>query len=220
MAFRRTNDSGESAVERATAEIRQRIRNGELVPGQRLVAAELSAALDVSLGPMREALTRLAGEGLVEMQQYRGAVVRTQTAQDLEEIYQVREVIEGLAARLAAAAVHSGERSAKGLQKIADRGRKMAAAFDLHAYLAANQELHEAIYALAGTLRVTTLARTLSDQVDRLNNRHLASPAVLKTSADEHQAIVDAITKGDAARAEALMRAHVASMGGKVTGKA
>ncbi len=220
MAFRRSSDSGESAVERATGEIRQRIRNGELVPGQRLVAAELSAALDVSLGSLREALTRLAGEGLVEVQQFRGAVVRSQSPQDLAEIYLVREVIEGLAARLAAQAVAAGERSAKSLQRIADRGRKLAGVFDLEGYLAANQEFHEAIYALAGTPRVTTLARTFSDQVDRLNNRHLASMAVLQKSAAEHQSIVDAIVAGDAPRAESLMRAHVASMGSKVTGRA
>lgn len=220
MAFRRTSDSGESAVERATAEIRQRIRNGELVPGQRLVAAELSVALNVSLGPLREALTRLAGEGLVEVQQFRGAVVRSQSAQDLAEIYLVREVVEGLAARLAAEAVGRREHSAKGLQRIADRGRRLAGVFDLEGYLAANQELHEAIYALAGTPRVTTLARTFSDQVDRLNNRHLANMAVLQKSAEEHQAIVEAIAAGDGARAEALMRAHVSSMGSKVTGRA
>jgi DNA-binding GntR family transcriptional regulator len=219
MAFRRTNDTGESAVERATAEIRQRIRNGELVPGQRLVAAELSTLLDVSLGPLREALTRLAGEGLVEVQQYRGAVVRSQSAQDLAEIYLVREVIEGLAARLAAQAVARGDHAVKGLQKIADRGRKLAASFDLEGYLAANQEFHETIYALAGSSRVTTLARAFSDQVDRLNNRHLASVAVLQKSAEEHHAIVAAIAAGEPARAEELMRRHVSSMGSKVTGQ-
>jgi len=220
MAFRRTSDTGESAVERATAEIRHRIRNGELVPGQRLVAAELSTLLDVSLGPLREALTRLAGEGLVEVQQYRGAVVRSQSAQDLTEIYLVREVIEGLAARLAAQAVARGDQSAKSLQRIADRGRKLAASFDLDGYLAANQEFHEAIYALAGTPRVTTLARSFSDQVDRLNNRHLANMAVLQKSAEEHQAIVEAIAAGEATRAEELMRRHVSSMGSKVAGRA
>jgi len=218
MAFRRTGDNGESAVEMAAAEIRQRIRSGEFVPGQRLVAAELGASLEMSIGPIREALTRLAGEGLVEVQQYRGAIVRSQSPEDLIEIYQVREVIEGLAARLAARAVRSAGQSPKALQKIADKGRKYALSFELSAYLQANQEFHETIYAMAGTPRVTTLARTLSDQIDRLNNRHLAQASVLQRSSEEHQAIVDAITAGDEARAEALMRNHVSSMGNKIAG--
>ncbi len=220
MAFRRAADNGQSAVDLAATEIRQRIRSGEFVPGQRLVAAELGASLEMSIGPIREALTRLAGEGLVEVQQYRGAIVRSQSPEDLIEIYQVREVIEGLAARLAARAVRDGKRSAKPLQKIADRGRKLAQGFELLAYLQANQELHEMIYAMAGTPRVTALARTLSDQIDRLNNRHLAQAWVLQRSADEHQAIVDAITAGDESRAETLMRSHVSSMGSKISGLA
>lgn len=218
MSYRRTGEGGESVVEQAVAAIRQRVRNGQFAPGQRLVAGELSAILGVSGGPIREALTRLAGEGIVEVQPHRGAIVRTQTREDLVEIYALREVIEGLLARLAAEAVASQEASPRALKMATEKGRKLVQGLDLPGYLEANEEFHEAIYALAGKSRVITLARQLSDQIDRLNNRHLASLPVLRRSADEHEEILEAVLVGDGDLAEKCMRKHVSSMGRKIVG--
>ena len=220
MAYRHLGDNWKTAVDRAADQIRTRIRDGAFVPGQRLVAAELSRELAVSLGPLREALTRLAGQGLVEVQPHRGAIVRTQSIDELVEIYEIRELIEGLAARLAARAVGTDERPVQPLQRIAEQGRRSAENFDLLAYLDANQAFHEAIYALSGTPRLANIARTLSDQIDRLRHKQLGDHSVLLASATEHDAIVAAIAAGNEAAAEALMRGHVASMGRKITGRA
>ena len=218
MAYRRAGESGESVVDLAVAEIRQRIRNGDFVPGQRLVAGDLGAELKISGGPIREALTRLAGEGLIEVQPHRGAVVRTQTKEDIVEIFAIREVIEGLAARLAAQAVGTEGMSAREVQQAADRGREKAKLVDYIGYGLANMEFHEAIYALAGRPRISALARQLSDQIDRLNNRRLVQVSVLQRSAAEHDEILSAILAGNGSLAEERMRRHVAASGRKVIG--
>jgi DNA-binding GntR family transcriptional regulator len=218
VSYRRVSNNGQSVVDVAVAEIRQRIRNGDLVPGQRLVAGELSAELKISGGPVREALTRLAGEGLVELHPHRGGVVRSQTKEDVLEIFQLREVIEGLAARLAARAVAMKAASPAPLQAVADKGRRLAKAADFLRYAQANQEFHEAIYALAAKPRIVELASQLSDQIDRLNNRRLGHVSVLHNSAAEHDEIVAAIMAGNEVLAEERMRNHVSASGKTLVG--
>jgi DNA-binding GntR family transcriptional regulator len=218
VSYRRASDTGESVVDVAVAAIRQRIRNGDLVPGQRLVAGDLSADLKISGGPVREALTRLAGEGLVELQPHRGGVVRSQTREDIIEIFQLREVIEGLAARLAAHAVAVHAASPAPIQAVANKCRKLAKAADFFGYAQANQEFHEAIYALAAKPRIAKLASQLSDQIDRLNNQRLGHVSVLHKSAAEHDEIVAAIVAGNEVLAEERMRNHVSVSGSKLVG--
>jgi DNA-binding GntR family transcriptional regulator len=217
VAYRRA-EGGESVVDRAVAQIKQKIRSGDFVPGQRLVAADLAAELKISGGPVREALTKLAGEGLVEVQPHRGAVVKSQSPADIVEIYQLREVIEGLAARLAAKSVGQDASKLEAIRLAADKGRDYAKQGNFLSYGVANMEFHEAIYEAAGSSRLSTLARLFSDQIDRLNNRRLAHPSVLLRSALEHDEILAAIGQGNESLAEERMRKHVSSSGKKVLG--
>jgi len=219
MAYRRADADAGSVVEFVTAEIKSRIRRGDFVPGQRLVAADLSQLLAVSGGPIREALTRLAGEGLVDIQPHRGALVRTQTVEEVMEIFNMREVIEGLSARMAARAVATRVASPDKMREIADRGRQLATDLDYIGYARSNHEFHEEIYAISGQPKVTHLAKQLSDQIDRLNNRLLGVPSVLTESAREHDEIAEAIATGNEPRAEAAMRAHVLTSMKKATGR-
>lgn len=213
MAYRRFGTSGASAVDIAVARIRQRIRDGDYVPGQRLLAGEISAELDISGGPIREALTRLAGEGLVDVQPHRGAVVKTQNEDDVAEIFELREMIEGLAASLCAKESKRTPARVKGVVEAARRCRERAQKADYLGYAAANEAFHSAIYALAGKQRVEKLARQLSDQVDRLSNRRLGHQSVLENSSAEHDLIVAAILAGDDKGAEEAMRQHVRRSG-------
>ncbi len=209
MAYRRASEGNESVVDQTVNRIRQSIRIGDFVPGQRLVAAEISEELSASVSAVREALTRLAGEGLIDIQPHRGAVVRPQTREDIIEIFELREVIEGLAARLAAQAVATGTRTTTELKYAANQCREHAEKVEYIEYALANHAFHDAIYALAGKTRVTRLAEQLSVQIDRLNNRRLARISVLQQSSIEHEAILTAIISGNEAAAEAAMRQHV-----------
>src|SRR3982074_2617130 len=95
-------DQPETVVEHTISALRDAIRDGRVAPGQRLVVADITKMLGVTNGPAREAIRRLTGEGLVEIIPHRGASVREFTSGGVYDISQFREVIEGLAARLAA----------------------------------------------------------------------------------------------------------------------
>src|SRR5690625_395334 len=93
--------SHESIVGKVTDVLREAIWNGELTPGTRLVERDLATKLEVSRAPLREALRLLERDGLVVMEPRRGVRVRTLTATDVEELYELRAAIEGLATELA-----------------------------------------------------------------------------------------------------------------------
>ena len=84
-----------SAVERVIAFIRSGIRDGRFAPGQRLIESELQSSLGVSRGSIREAIRRLAAEHILQVELHKGARVRQLSAEEIKNIYQVREVLEG-----------------------------------------------------------------------------------------------------------------------------
>src|SRR5689334_7203755 len=97
--------------------LRNGIMRGEFAPNQRLVEADLIRKFGVSRGPVREALSRLAADGLVIMEPHRSAVVRPLTRESLASAFQLRELIEGLAARLAAEGVRRDPSRAEGMRR-------------------------------------------------------------------------------------------------------
>ncbi len=190
--------------------LRDAIREGRLAPGQRLVVADLTSMLGVSNGPVREAIRRLTGEGLVEIVPHRGAAVRVFDSADLREIFDIREVLEGLAARLAAERTGAAGRDPElaamvvGMRAILEDGP---------AYIAHNRAFHKLIYALAGNARLSEQAGQLTLPLYRWQFHTLMDPAYARVSASEHEEIAAAILAGDGARAERAMRNHVDSSG-------
>src|SRR4051812_16469171 len=96
-------------VDRTAALIRQQIVEGRLVPGQRLIARDLVEQLGISRGPLREAFRRLAADGLVDLIPNRGAMVRRLSNDEIAQVYQIREALEGYAARRAAELIEQGD---------------------------------------------------------------------------------------------------------------
>lgn len=203
-----TGNVAETVVEQTAEAIRQAIREGRLVPGQRLVVADLTRQFQVSAGPAREAISRLTGEGLVEVVPHRGATVRLLSTEQVREIFEVREVVEGLAARLAAEAVGASDEAAG---KVRD---SIAEMHDILArrspeYIEHNHRFHAMIYDLAGNVRARDVAAGLTLPIYRLRYHQLMDPAYAAVSAAEHTDIAEAILAGDGPRAEAAMRAHI-----------
>lgn len=198
----------ETVVEYTINAIREAIRDGRYAEGQRLVVADVTRQFGVSNGPVREAIRRLTGEGLVEITPHKGATVRAFTRRDVREIFEVREVIEGLAARLAA-------------ERIGPEGRERLRALQAHAapassaggYVDHNHAFHELIYDLAGNERVQEQARQLTLPLYRRRTHHVMDPAYARTSAAEHVLIVEAILDGDGLAAERAMRNHIRNSG-------
>ncbi len=200
---------------RAIVELRRRILNGAYAGGTRLFEVSLGEELAISRTPIRAALSRLAEEGLLERFRGGGFVVRSFAYEDVLDTIELRGVLEGTAARLAA---ERGVPPAK-MTAMAEILRALDGAFgtggevDFEAYSEHNSRFHDALASLAGS---ATVARELA----RLKSLPFASPSAflttgvaayrhsLTTAQAEHHAIVVAIGAREGTRAEALAREH------------
>lgn len=197
-----------SVVDQVYVAIRERITNGSLPRGGRVHQEDLADELGVSRTPVREALRRLAAEGLVEMRTNRGARVADIDQEGMREAYEARWVVEPGAARLAAQR-ELGEprarmRAAVAAQRRASRSVKRS--FD------ANREFHLALVAASGNEFLVQLVQRL--WVARIGaviyERQVETQERILLDVREHEQILAAIEAGDGRRAETLTRRHLA----------
>ncbi len=196
------------ATEYAINALTAAIRAGRFAPGERLTEAQLTRELDVSRGSLREALRRVAADGLIELEPHRGAVVRRLGRRELSDLLVVREVLEGLAASLAArraGAPGAGER----IDKLRRKTRLLRSGDKTHDLLEDNLEFHRAIAELGDNPALERLIEQLQLPAFRERFFNHVRDADWERSLREHEAILDAIDDGDAPLAEHLMRAHV-----------
>ncbi|CNE97630.1 GntR family transcriptional regulator [Mycobacterium tuberculosis] len=190
--------------------IREAILTGRFVPDQRLIEADLSEQFAASRASVRAALAELAGEGLIERVQNRGARVRAVSLAEAVEICEVRMVVEGLCAAKAAERATAADTA--GLREIGAAMRSAVASGDVLGYSRLNERLHRRVREISGQ-------RTASDVLERLraqNVRHqfrlAMHPGRPQTSLPQHLAIIDAIAAGDPDAAERAARAHLRSV--------
>jgi len=210
MARRRSADpaaSRVSRVEEAYAAIRRRILDNIYPPGHRALEADLAADLAISRTPVREALIRLAHEGLVEVIPRHGMRVLPVSPVDMSEIYVVLTALESAAAEILALRRPSEAELTPLVDATGDMTRALAAD-DLGAWAAADERFHRHLLELAGN-------RTLIDAVARLADRaHRARMFTLRlrpkpvNSTQEHMAMLERIREGDARGAVEVNRAH------------
>jgi len=192
------------------AHIVERLRDDilahRLSPGERLIECDLTARFAVSRGPVREALRRLAAEGLIEHEPNRGAVVRRLSQREIKELFQIRVEMESLAARLAAEAAEPQERArfAEEIEMIFDEAPRLVCD-----YLRENAAFHEAIMRLAGNRQLRDLSMRLHLPLIMAQVGDALTVEALRTSVREHRAIAEAILAQDPAAAAAAMRAHL-----------
>jgi len=204
-----------SAVERVIHAVREGVHNGSFAPGQRLIEGDFTAALQVSRGPVREAFRRLSAEGVLVEEPYRGMSVRRISAEELRGIYRVREMLEGLAARLAAERVAAGA-SAADLKRIAAKLNQAIRKKAMQDYIDLNKDLHDAIVEIAQSSTVATLLAQLNFHVIRVRYRNLLNWDNAKSSNQGHAEIVAAIATGDGDAAEEAMRRHIRDSGTRI----
>lgn len=187
--------------------IREAILAGELVPGQRLVEAELCESLLVSRGTVRVALMDLVHEGLVERIANRGARVRIVSVEEALQITEVRMALESMCAGKAAA--RATEEQISVLRGLGDQMTEAVRSGDVQAYSEYNQQLHREVIAIADQ----PVAQKIIDQLRARNVRHqfrLAfRPGRPQESLPLRLAVIDAIANHDVAAAEEAARAHI-----------
>lgn len=196
------------AVNTVADYIKNGIRSGKFAAGQRLVASELAADLKVSLGVVREALSLLDGAGLIALLPNRGAQIRPLTRDDVRQIFELREALEGQAAALAARNLQ-GMRPRQALTDAFRKADKAAATGDVVGYRSANAAFHQMILSLANNPRLVDVASELTVPIYQLQLTMLLNDPELKAAAAGHRRIADAILGGDAERARTEMQDHV-----------
>lgn len=192
--------------ERAHSRLRQEILNGKIPQGSDLREADLSRRLGISRTPLREAISRLAEEGLVEVLPYRGARVVCLDGDHLREIFEVREAVEGLAARLAAARM-SEEHIAECRQRFTARLREVSRRPT--AYHVPTRDFHHEILHASGNELLIAISYRLHARLTLARAVSGAFHQRWVEAAREHLAILAAVEERDACTAERLMRRHI-----------
>jgi DNA-binding GntR family transcriptional regulator len=191
-------------------QVRRRILAGELAQGQTIQQGQLAAELGVSTTPMREALRRLGAEGLVTIDAHRDARVTTLTAAEGQNLAEVRENLDPLAAMLAAA-----RRTDADVERIELGARHLhpLASDPSFAALEAHREFHRSVYLASHNDLLVGLLEGLWDKADRYRLVGLTternSPVERERVHTEHTQIAAAVTSGDSAQAQAVMLRHV-----------
>lgn len=195
---------------RVFCQLREAIVEGRIAPGSKISEADLAQTHGISRGPLREAISQLAAIGLVERKPNIGARVIQPSSAQLLEIYHVREALEGMAARQAAA--HMSTEAVGRLNAMLAQHAKQIQQDAEQAYFQKSGDLDfhfQIVQGSANQYLIKLLCRDLYHLVRmyryQLGMRSKRGPAALV----EHQHIVDAIARGDGEMAELLMRAHI-----------
>jgi DNA-binding GntR family transcriptional regulator len=193
-----------TTADSVAAALRAGLHQGRWAPGTALRQEDLAAELGVSRIPVREALTRLQAEGLVVVEPNRGAFVPVLTGPEVEEIFDLRMLLETDALR------HAVPRhTARSLRQLDAIQRELDAEEEPAPWLASDTAFHAALYAPSGRRRTLEMIAALRAAVARFYLGHL-SPATRRAAwNDEHHALVAAVAAGDADRAVAVLTRHL-----------
>jgi len=195
--------------------LEQDIVTGLLAPGARLEEMGLAERFGVSRTPVREALNQLASIGLVEIRPRRGAVVAAFGLKQMMEMFEVMAELEGLCGTLAARRMNADDRAM--LAECFEKGRTFSEVEDHDGYYDANVCFHECIYQGSRNTFLADQTRQLRNRLAPYRRLQLRQRQRLSESFREHGQILDAITTGDAARAQQLLSEHVTVQSGSFT---
>ncbi|MDQ2677768.1 MAG: GntR family transcriptional regulator [Actinomycetota bacterium] len=187
--------------------IRQAILDGDLSAGTRLVQADLAAALDVSVTPVREALRGLASEGLVDFDAFRGAVVHSPTLDEMDEIYSIRRVLTPLSVERSVAAV-----APEDLELARSLCDEMAECREQATWVELNRRFHLALDGSSHSPHLSRVLARLADMSVVYVNLSLGpgSGGERREDADDdHQRLVEAYAARDVADASAIAVEHL-----------
>lgn len=196
-----------NSTQRAYSQLRHKIIENELTPDSCFLEQELALMLGMSRTPVREAVVRLQGEGLVQIVPRHGVRIVPTSISDIIHIYQVLISLESAAAGLVAA------RAGVSLAPLEDACAQMTDALergDMQAWAAADEVFHESLVKLGGNARLAQVVMNCRDQVHRVRRfTQMVRPHPQpRESIAEHHAIIRAMKEGDATLATRLYRAH------------
>lgn len=189
----------------AYARLKKDIESGAMSPGSRVRENEIAERLGISRTPVREALRRLETEGLIVHAPHQGAVIAELDHQAVIELYDIRETLEGTAARYAAR--HASEAEIQDLAELVDS--ELESGGDVAALAQLNRAFHAALYRAGHNRYLLKVLMSLRDSMILLGGTTLGVPDRFVAAHEEHLAIITAISDRDPDRAEAAARTHI-----------
>jgi len=190
--------------------IKDKILDGSFRPSQKLNESDLSKLIGVSRNTVKKALLKLERENLVEIEENKGATVKSHTLDEILNYLEIREVLEGLLARRAAASIGDGQ-----LRELQDVYRKMEDHLKnnrLDEYSVLNRTFHQIIYDASENRQAVELVNVIKTQLLRYHLRTVLVPGRNHESLEEHRQILEALLARDPARAEESIRRHVGNI--------
>jgi phosphonate utilization transcriptional regulator len=189
-------------------ELERQIVSGEFAAGTKLNEADIAAELRVSRGPVREAFRALEQSGLVRTEKNRGVFVRQVSLEEANEIYEVRAALEGMIGRLAAKRIHPEQLGT--IRAVVKKMHALGRDRDAEAYYPLNVQFHELLAEAAGNKALHANYRRVVNELDLYRRETISRSAEnIPVSTRDHEAIVNAVAKGDEKLAERLLYEHV-----------
>ena len=190
--------------------LKTEIIKGTIKPGTKLLEGKIAKQMGVSRTPIREALRELAAEGFVKMTPNQGIIVNNSSIEEIQEVLQIRGVLEGLATRLATKIIKEKEitklkECLKRLEYFTDKNNSLA-------FSKLDAEFHKIILNICGNKRLIQIHGILTDQVNRYRIRSLNIQGRLEGSLEEHWRIVEALEGRVPKEADRLSQVHVNSV--------
>jgi DNA-binding GntR family transcriptional regulator len=211
IADRNKADRGASAKtspDRVVDAILGSIRSGNFVPGQRLIEADLTRDYRVSRGPVREALKRLAAEGVLTLTRHRGAYVRAMSRGEVRDSLIVLEALVGLMASLAARRIASDENAAR----MRDAHERLLAFRDdggTSAFLDERRRFYDTIIQIGGNLELKRMLPLMQIHLLRMQFQAYITPRDREKQFKEYETITETILRGDTMRAQKVASLHI-----------
>lgn len=196
--------------------VKAAIISGELPPGSKTTETQIATILGVSRTPVREALRQLNAQGFVTLVKNSGVIIADFTLEDTLSILQVRGVLEGLAARLAAARITpEQERHLRSVNSLLDNLSDDDSEQSGEEFMLADRSFHDCIIEIAGNPHISLITDSVKGRLLRLHTLLIAlsEGKILDMVKEQHGAIIDAIASHQAERAEQLSRLHMGLMG-------
>ena len=195
--------------------LREAILKGELKPGERLMELQLASKLGVSRTPIREAIRMLELEGLAVTIPRKGAEVAKMTVKDMEDVLEVREALDELAAKIACNKIT--EEQLQALSKVKDAFEESTKTTDIKQIAMYDEKLHDVIYESTGNVRLVNLLNNLREQIYRYRVKYLKNVEGYPRLIEEHETILKALQDRNQELVVEAMRDHVENQATAVT---
>ena len=183
------------------------IRSGDIKPGQTLTERGLAEKIGVSRTPVREAIRKLEEQGIVTHEPHKGVKVITLSEEKVAQLYDVRELLEGLAVRRLAE--RQTPQMIEELRGFIERAEKEAVENKIRELAEINSEFHLALARLSGNVYLETIMNMLQTQISLMMSASLSTSGRPLQNIEEHKGLIDAIRSGDGEFAESIAKHHV-----------